>query len=46
VSDEGTELGFKTSGMWFAGSYSEEDKILTVEKAAEYLWKRFTEHLR
>lgn len=46
VNDEGPELGLKTSGIVWTGPYIKKDEILSPEKAVEYLWLRFTEHLK
>ena len=46
VIDEGSELGLKTSGIFWGAPEIEKDEILSPEKAAEYLWVRFTEHLK
>ncbi|RLA98671.1 MAG: hypothetical protein DRG59_08660 [Deltaproteobacteria bacterium] len=46
VCDDGTNLGFKASGVSFAHLSSERDKLLSPEEAAEYLWTRFTETIR
>lgn len=46
VTDEGTELGLKASGMAWGGLNIEKDEILSPEKAAEYLWLRLTEYLK
>ncbi|WHZ25329.1 MAG: hypothetical protein OJF51_000124 [Nitrospira sp.] len=44
VKDDGQQLGFETSGMWFKADYSGRN-FLTVEEASEYLWRRFTDRL-
>lgn len=36
-------LGLKPSGMWMGGPQTKD--LLSQEKAAEYLWRRFTERL-
>ena len=46
VSDDEKALGFKPSGMWFRGGESRQNRLLTAEEAAEYLWLRFTERLK
>lgn len=40
LQDDGYQLCFKLSGMWFGYSKSEND-CLDMRGAAEYLWKRF-----
>jgi hypothetical protein len=45
VIDEGSELGLKTSGIFLGHPKIEKDGTLSPERAAEYLWLRFTEHL-
>lgn len=44
VKDDGQRLGFEASGMWHHGEYSEK-KLMTVEDASEYLWRRLTDRL-
>ena len=46
INDEGIDLGLTPSGFAFGGVDFERDKPLSPEKAAEYLWLRFTEHLK
>ena len=46
VNDEGAALGLKPSGFGLVSPDIEKDKALSPEKAAEYLWLRFTERLK
>ena len=46
ISDEGADLGLKPVGFGFVGPDIEKDKALSPEKAAEYFWLHFTEHLK
>jgi len=47
VNDEGPQISLKVSGMSFGSPGGvERDSILSPEKAAEYLWTRFTDRLR
>lgn len=45
VSNNEQSLGFKPSGMWFGHQQNRDNKLLTEEQAAEYLWQRFTDSL-
>ncbi|MFX0199081.1 MAG: toll/interleukin-1 receptor domain-containing protein [Candidatus Hodarchaeota archaeon] len=45
VSDDEQSLGFRPSNMWFGGQQYSEKDLLSVQDAAEYLWRRFTEAL-
>ncbi len=45
VSDDGSKLGFDTSSLWATMPGAEQGKLLSAEKAAEYLWRTFTENL-
>lgn len=44
AEDNGKTLGFRPM-MGLGGQQSRADGILSAEKAAEYLWKRFTENI-
>ncbi len=44
VKDDGQRLGFEASGMWHHEEYPEK-KLMTVEDASEYLWRRLTDRL-
>ena len=46
VSNEGSNLGLKTLGFSWGSSGNEKGKLLSPEKAAEYLWIRFTNNLK
>lgn len=46
VCDDETDLGLKVSGMSWSMQGNNKDHALPPEKAAEYLWLRFTEHLK
>ena len=46
VCDDETDLGLKASGMSWSMQGNNKDSALSPEKAAEYLWLRFTEHLK
>lgn len=45
VTDDKQSLGFRPSGMWLGSQQHSRDELLTVERAAEYLWYRFTDNL-
>ena len=45
VDDDKESLGFGPSGMWFGSQQYDRDKLLSAERAAEYLWLRFTDSL-
>ncbi len=45
VCDEGIDLGLKASGFSWGKQGNEKDQLLSPEKAAEYLWLRFTDLL-
>ena len=42
IAEEGGQLKLKAA---MAACTSAEDDIFTIEEAAEYLWRRFTEHV-
>lgn len=44
VKEDGQRLGFEASGMWHHEEYPEK-KLMTVEDASEYLWRRLTDRL-
>jgi len=46
VSHEGSSLGLKASGFNLSSSGYTKDKLLSPEKAAEYLWVRFINQLK
>lgn len=46
VCDDGIDLGLKASGFSWARQGNEKDQPLSPEKSAEYLWLRFTDHLK
>jgi len=43
TNDEG--LGFKPLGTWFGTDQYTQDYLLTMEQAAEHIWRRFTKPL-
>jgi hypothetical protein len=45
VDSDDEILGFRVSNMWHGGGNNSTSTLLTVEQAAEYLWRRFTEAL-
>ena len=45
VTDDKQSLGFRPSGMWLGSQQYVHDELLTAERAAEYLWYRFTDNL-
>lgn len=45
IGDDGQSLGFHRSGMWGGRQGFVEGELLSEERAAEYLWSRFTENL-
>ncbi len=45
VADDKQSLGFRPSSMWYGSYENDREKLLTVEMAAEYLWRRFTDIL-
>jgi hypothetical protein len=45
VTDDGESLGLRPSGMWFGGQKYAKDEPFSAERAAEYLWSRFTDKL-
>lgn len=45
VTHNDQSLGFSPSGMWFGAHEYSEEEMLTAEKAAEYLWRRFTDNI-
>ncbi len=45
VADNEEVLGFKPSGFGFGRHEYSEKEILSAERAAEYLWRRFTDRL-
>ncbi|MCP4367585.1 MAG: toll/interleukin-1 receptor domain-containing protein [Deltaproteobacteria bacterium] len=45
VCNDGFDLGLKASGATWSGLGNAKDKIMSPEKAAEYLWVRFTNHV-
>lgn len=45
VEENDFELGLKPSGMGFGRFSVSEKELFNKEKAAEYFWERFTEHL-
>jgi len=46
VADDEHSLGFSPSSMWIVGRQNDREQLLTTERVAEYLWRRFTENLR
>jgi hypothetical protein len=44
IEDDGLNLFFRLSNMWFGFSGKGDDRVDEIG-AAEYLWKRFTSHL-
>ncbi len=46
VCDDETGLGLKASGMSWNMQGNNKDHALSPEKASEYLWLRFTDHLK
>lgn len=46
VSDDGRSLGLSPSGMWLGESYETEANSFNGAKAAEYLWRKFTDDMR
>lgn len=45
VADDKQSLGFRPSGMWYGSQQNDREQLLTAERAAEYLWRRFTDNL-
>ena len=45
ITNDGSQLGFDTSSLWMTMSSGKESKLLVPEKAAECLWRRFTENI-
>jgi hypothetical protein len=45
VDSDDETLGFRVSTMWHGAGNNVTGTLLTVEQAAEYLWRRFTEAL-
>ena len=45
VIDDKQSLGFGPSGMWYGSQQNDREQLLTAERAAEYLWRRFTDNL-
>lgn len=46
ISEKENKLGLEASGMFFGASHFEKGTLLSLEKAGEYLWRRFTERLQ
>ena len=42
ITDDGLELGFEVGNKFAVGMGEIEESVLNPQKAAEYLWKRFT----
>jgi hypothetical protein len=45
IGDDRQSIGFRSSGMWFGSKQQDAEELLTAERAAEYLWLRFTDNL-
>lgn len=45
INNDGSKLGFNTSSLWMTMPSGKESKLLVPEKAAECLWRRFTENI-
>lgn len=45
ISYDGNTIGFEASNMWMAIPHEHEGKLLGPDKAAEFLWIRFTENI-
>ncbi len=45
VTDDKHSFGFDPRGMWFGAQQSADGELPSAERAAEYLWRRFTDRL-
>ncbi len=46
ISEDGSKLGFDISSLWAAKSITNESKLVSAERAAEYIWCVLTETLK